>query len=174
MPEAPEIPEATDPFEKRVAISIAILAVLLSFIGSHGDNAKTDLILKTNEATNQWGYYQAKSIKGQMAGMQGALLAAVSGAQPDEARTKEIARLKAEAERHEHEKEEIKKQAETLQAQAAVGSKVNDRCDLASLMLQIAVVICSVAILSRWRAFWFAGLALGAAGAVAGATAFLM
>ena len=174
MPDAPEIPEATDPFEKRVAISIAVLAVMLSFIGNLGDNAKTDSILKTNEATNRWGYFQAKSIKGQMAAMQGAMLAAVSGAQPDEARTKEIARLKAEAERYAQEKEEIEKHAKELQAEAAQDSKVNDRCDHASLMLQIAVVICSVAILSRWHAFWFAGLALGVAGAATGATAFFM
>ena len=174
MAETPEIPEATDPFEKRVAISIAVLAVILSFIGNLGDNAKTDSILKTNEASNQWGYFQAKSIKGQMAAMQSSTIAVLSGAQTDDARTKEIARLKAEAERYEQEKEEIKKGAEALQAQAAQDSKVNDRCDLASLMLQIAVVICSVAILSRWHAFWFAGLALGAAGAIAGATAFFM
>lgn len=174
MPEAPEIPEATDPFAKRVAISIAILAVFLSFIGNLGDNAKTDSILKTNEASNQWGYFQAKSIKGQMAGMQSTMLAALSGAQPDESRVKEIARLKAEAERYEQEKAEIKKQAEALQAQAAEDSKINDRCDLSSLMLQIAVVICSVAILSRWHAFWYAGLALGIGGAVAGATAYFL
>ncbi len=174
MSEAPEIPEATDPFEKRVAISIAALAVMLSFIGNLGDNAKTDSILKTNEATNQWGYFQAKSIKGQMAAMQGDLLATLGGAQPDEARTKEIARLRDETARYEKEKTEIKKQAEDLQKEAAHDSTINNRCDLASLMLQIAVVICSVAILSRWHAFWFAGLALGLAGAVAGATAFFM
>ena len=174
MPEAPEIPEATDPFEKRVAISIAILAVILSFIGSLGDNAKTDSILKTNEAANQWGFFQAKSIKGQIAEMQGTMLAALSGAQPDETRTKEIARLNAEAARYEQEKDAIKKKAEELQTVAAQDSKVNDRCDLSSLMLQIAVVICSVAILSRWHGFWIAGLALGTAGAVTGATAYFM
>ena len=174
MPETPEIPEATDPFEKRVAISIAVLAVILSFIGNLGDNAKTDSILKTNEASNQWGYFQAKSIKGQMAAMQSSTIAVLSVGQTDDARTKEIARLNAESARYEQEKDEIKKEAEVLQAQAAQDSKVNDRCDLASLMLQIAVVICSVAILSRWHAFWFAGLALGAAGSIAGATAFFM
>ena len=40
--------------------------------------------------------------------------------------------------------------------------------------LQIGVVVCSVAILSRWHLFWFAGLALGAAGIVVGAMAFAM
>jgi hypothetical protein len=33
-------------------------------------------------------------------------------------------------------------------------------------------VICSVAILSRWRLFWYIGLGLGAAGALIGLSAF--
>ena len=174
MPETPEIPEATDPFEKRVAISIAILAIVLSFVGNLCDNAKTDAIIKTNEASNKWGHFQAKSIKGQLAGMQGELLAALGGATPDEARAKEVARLHSETARYETEKAGIGKEAEDLQKQATHDSAINDRCDLASLMLQIAVVICSVAILSRWHAFWFAGLALGLAGSIAGATAFFL
>ena len=56
MPEAPEIPEASDPFEKRAAATIAILAVALAVIGSKGDNAKTDV------AANRWAHYQSKSI----------------------------------------------------------------------------------------------------------------
>jgi uncharacterized protein (DUF3084 family) len=170
MADAPEIPEAADPFEKRVAISIAVLAVVLSLVGNLGDNAKTDAILKTNEASNQWGYFQAKSIKEQIAALRGSLVAELGHAQSDDAKEK----TDAEALRYEREKEEIKKQAESLQKTAARDSAINDRCDLASLLLQIAIVICSVAILSHWRGFWFAGLALGLAGAVAGATAFLM
>ena len=174
MPETPEIPEASDPFEKRIAISIAILAVILSCVGHRGDTARTEAIIKTNEASNKWGYFQAKSIKGQMAVMHGDLLAALSGAPPDEARTKEIARLHGETARYDEEKAEIKKQAEELQAEAARDSAVNERCEFASLMLQIAVVLCSVAILSRWHAIWFTGLALGLAGSIAGAMAYFL
>ena len=174
MSDTPEIPEATDPFEKRVAITIAILAVILSFIGNRGDNAKTEAIIKTNEASNQWGYFQAKSIKGQMAAMQGELLGALGGAQPDEARAKEIAHLHDQAARYDKEKEEIKKKAEELQQEAVRDSAINDRCDLAALLLQVGVVICSVAILSRWHAFWISGAALGLAGAIAGARAFFL
>lgn len=174
MADAPEIPEASDPFEKRVAISIAVLAVILSLVGNLGDNAKTDAILKTSEAANQWGYFQAKSIKEQIAEMEGSLLAELGQPQSAEVRDKAVARARGEVERYEREKTEIKKQAEGLGQQAARDSAVNDRCDLASLMLQIAVVVCSVAILSRWRGFWLAGLALGLVGAVVGAMAFLM
>lgn len=63
MSETPEIPEANDPFSKQVAITIALLAVVLAFIENKGDNAKTDAIIKTSEAANRWGYYQSKSIK---------------------------------------------------------------------------------------------------------------
>ena len=54
MAEAPEIPEAKNPFERMVAVSIATMAVCLSVINIHGDNAKTDAIIKTNEASNKW------------------------------------------------------------------------------------------------------------------------
>ena len=174
MADAPEIPEANDPFEKRVAISIAVLAVILSVVGNLGDNAKTDAILKTSEAANQWSYFQAKSIKQQVTEMGGSLIEAIGAPQADAGREKALTRLRDEASRYESEKSEIKKQAEALQQTAAKDAAVNDRCDLASLMLQIAVVVCSVAILSRWRGFWLAGLALGSVGAAVGVTAFLM
>jgi hypothetical protein len=174
MADAPEIPEATDPFEKRVAISIAVLAVALSIIGNLGDNAKTDAILKTNEASNKWAYYQSKSIKENMVKMEGNLLDELGSTQPKEVRDKSIARLRTEETRYEKEKEDIKKEAEELQKDAATDSKVNDRCDLSTLLLQIGVVICSVAILSRWHLFWYIGMGLGAAGISVGVTAFLM
>ena len=50
MSETPEIPEANDPFSKQVAITIALLAVVLAVIENKGDNAKTDAIIKTSNA----------------------------------------------------------------------------------------------------------------------------
>jgi len=173
MADAPEIPEATKPFDKRVALSIAIIAVVLSFVENHGDNAKTDAIIKTNAASNQWAYFQAKSIKGQMAEMHGALLTSLSNPAA-EATTAEAARLRAEAARYDSEKAEIKAGAEALGHEATHKGTIDDRCDLAALLLQIAVVVSSVAILSGWRLFWYAGIALGTAGTIAGTTAFLM
>ena len=78
----------------------------------------------------------------------------------------------ATAKRYDSEKGDIKKEAEQFEVAAEAKGKVNDRCDHAALALQIAVVICSVAILSRWRLFWYIGLGLGAAGALIGLSAF--
>ncbi len=96
-------------------------------------------------------------------------------AAPDDApRANAVTKAKEEAKRYGSEKEEIKIEAEKLAAAAEHNSKINDRCDSAALGLQIAIVLCSVAILSRWRLFWFVGIALGTIGLIIGATALLM
>jgi len=177
MAESPEIPEAKDAFEKRAALTIAIIAICLSFIENLGDNAKTDAILKTNEASNQWGYFQSKSIKGQMASMHAQLLnsflAKDSHGNPP-VPSPESVRLQKEAERYDSEKSAIKAQAESLQQQAAQQSAVNDRCDRSALFLQVAVVFCSVSILARSPKLWWAGIGLSGVGIVIGITAFLL
>jgi hypothetical protein len=53
-------------------------------------------------------------------------------------------------------------------------SKVNDRCDLAGLQRQIAIVLGSIAILVRRRLFWFFAIALGAGGAGTALTSLLI
>ncbi len=178
MADAPEIPEAKDPFEKRVALTIAILAICLSFVSNLGDNAKAEAGIKTTEASNQWSYFQAKSIKGQMSAMQGDLIArlaaATGGGAPAEEAKADAARLRKEAERYEAERAGIKAKAEELQKEAERKGAVNDRCDQSALFLQIGVVICSVAILAGTRLFWWIGIGLGVAGMALGVAAFLM
>lgn len=183
MPDAPEIPEARDPFEKRAAVTIAILAVALAVVGNKGDNAKTDAIIKTNEAANKWGHYQAKSIKGNIASAEQELLTLLAPSQNGDA---EVAKkhdlLKARVEERiakktaEYEKEmpELMKEALKLQEEAGVGSKINDRCDQGSLALQVAIVIASVSILAHSRAFWIASIALGFVGIGIGVAAFML
>ena len=183
MAEAPEIPEANDPFEKRVAVTIACLAVALAVIGNKGDNAKTDAIIRTNEAANKWGHYQAKSIKSNIASAQRELLSLLAPSNSgdaevakknDQMRADVEARIAKKTAEYEKEMPGLMKEAEDLQKDAERGSKINDRCDQASLALQIAIVIASVAILSRMRAFWIISIVLGLAGAVIGVLAFLI
>lgn len=175
MPEATEIPEAKDPFEKRVAITIALIAVVLSFISNQGDNAKTESILRTTEAANQWAYYQAKSVKQTVVDGQEQTFALFASVAPDKvAALAQSERLKGEAARYAKEKDEIKKKAEALDEEAKHDNAINDRCDKGALFLQLAVVVASVAILTQMRFFWWIGMALGVAGAVIGGSAFWM
>lgn len=162
MADTPELPEAKDPFEKMVAISIAVMAVLLSYISMKGDNAKTDSVIKTNLATDQWGFYQSKSLKRHMAESEADLLKYLSTTPESTKRREE---LKAEAEKYKTDSDAIQKEAKKLEVDADDGGKMNDRCDFAGLFLQIAIVIASVAILSRQRLLWYASLGLALFGA---------
>lgn len=174
MPDAPEIPEARDPFDKRVALTIAIIAICLSFVTNLGDNAKTSAILRTSEASDQWNYFQAKSTKALLAGMHGDMIMRLSSEERfDDAKNRAI-QLGKDAQRYDVEKAEIKKEAEALVANAKHFSAINDRCDQAALLLQIAVIVCSVAILGQSHKFWWLGMVLGIAGVVVGATAYLL
>ncbi len=175
MPEA-EIPEeAATPFARRVAITIAIIAVVLAINENHNDNAKTDAILqsieaseKTTEASNQWAYFQSKSIKGHAYEIQHEVLPLVAEAPGTTGmREKLLADYGRKVGRYETEKAEIKERAEALEAQsrrhraeAKLLIDVNARCDTAALLLQIAVILCSVAILVHLAPFWYIGVVL--------------
>jgi len=160
MADAPEVPEASDSFEKKVAVTIAIVAVCLAFIDNAGNNGTSQSIVKTNEASNQWAYYQSKSIKENLMEVERDLLSRLATTDQKE----QIEKLKAEEARYKEEKGVIKAEAEALTKQAAEGAAIDDRADLAALFLQVSIVISSIAILAKSEKFWWAGVALGVIG----------
>ena len=173
MAETPEIPEAKDPFEKRAAATIAILAVILAILGNKAETGRTEAIIKTNEAANEWAYFQAKGIKGNIASAQEEMLALISPSQSAAAEIpKHIERLKGEAERYKGEQEKIKEKALDLKKEAGQLMKTTEGCEHGALALQIAIVLASVSILARSHAFWLASIIVGLIGAVVGGIAF--
>ena len=175
MADTPEIPEAKDPFERRVAVSIAMLAAVLAFVSMRGDNAKTDAGLRTTEAANQWGFFQAKAIREHTLNVEINLLDAINSSALN---VDVAARLKSKATdeiaRYKTERDEIKTKAEAFTKEAGTFSAINDRCDLGALFMQIAIVILSAAILSRMNLMFYVGAALGAAGAFTGLSSLLI
>src|SRR5437764_12197429 len=72
--------ESHDPFLKRVAITVVVLAVLAAFVGSLETlesgaalSAKNEAVLLQDKATDQWNFFQAKSIKKNLYEVAGAL-----------------------------------------------------------------------------------------------------
>ena len=167
---APEFPEAKDRFEKSLAVSIACMAVVLAVISDHGDGAKTEAILSTNEASNAWSYFQAKSTKQHVTESDLHLLDVLEVS--DEAGVR--AKLGADVERYEQEKNAIKAEAEQLTAQAVHARAVDDRAGQGALFLQLAIVLASVAILARWSKLWFFSLLVAVVGTGIGLSSWLL
>lgn len=168
--EVPEIPEAKDRFERTVAVSIASMAMVLAFISDRADDAKTEAILHTTEATNSWSYFQAKSTKQHVTESTQQLLEVLEPGTNEAARAK----LQADVTRYEQEKDAIREKAEALTERASEAAMVEDRAGQGGLWLQLAIVLASVSILARWSKLWMVSLAVAVIGAGIGISSWLL
>ena len=137
-----------------VALSTALLAVLAAIAsmlsGQHANEAMMDQI----EASDQWNYYQAKSIKASVLDAK----MATAGA-PDESDRSKLAR-------YEKEQEEIKSEAEGRQAAAKSNFHRHEVYARAVAMFQIAIAVAAISALTRKRHFWIVSLLFGVAGCI--------
>src|SRR6202790_1280442 len=178
MHEGVELPEGysehgDNPFTLPVSVTISIPAVLVAGATLLGHRAHTEELLLQSQATDQWAYYQAKNIRlhevQAVADMLGALA-------PQEKKKTAALREKysKEAERYSGEKEDISDKAKELEKERDVVSRRADRFDGGEALLEVGLVICSITLLTKRRAFWFFGMFVGAAGVVMALTGLFL
>jgi hypothetical protein len=79
-----------------------------------------------------------------------------------------------EADRYTKEQAEVEKEAKDDEAESARAQRKADRYDLGEVFVEIALVISSLALLSRKRIFWFLGLTSGVVGLAVAVTGYLL
>ena len=162
---------------QQIAIFTAILATvgaIVSFFGGDTQNKallyKNNAVLERAEATDQWNFYQAKSMKQNMAE-----IAAATAADP-----KVAAAYRGEAQRYASEKKEVEKEARRHEAAYKAWNERSERAlhphhylSISMTMLQIAIALASITVLTQKR--WLLGAAgvSALAGAVLGIAAWL-
>lgn len=137
-----------------VALSTAILAVLAAIAGLLSGKHANEAMMSQIEASDQWGYYQAKSIKASVLDAKIALSTA-----PNESDA-------AKRDRYEKEQEEIKAEAEHKQAEAKSNFHQHEVFARSVTMFQIAIAIAAISALTKKRRFWVVSLVFGIAGCV--------
>src|SRR5262245_16469623 len=137
-----------------VALSTAILAVLAAIAGLLSGQHVNEAMMNQIEASNQWNYYQAKSIKASVLDAKMSL----SGA-PNESD-----QLKRD--RYEKEQQKIKSEAEHKEAEAKLNFHKHEVFARGVTMFQIAIAIAAISALTRKRSFWLVSLLFGVAGCV--------
>jgi hypothetical protein len=161
---------------KRIGILIAVLAGILAFTEAGGQNASSDALRGTIEASNTWAFFQAKTIrmttlKTQARDLELSTMGTEPGAKLDEI-GKTIAEWRATAERYDSEPEtgegrkELTARAKTIEAARDEAAAANASYDLASSALQLGILLASAAVVTSvlWLAYIGAGLGvLGAA-----------
>jgi hypothetical protein len=129
-----------------VAVTTAVMAALAS-IGSVLTGYHTDAaMIEQVRTSDQWNYYQAKSIKASILESKMELLPALG---------KEVApEDRANAERYEREKAEIKTSAETTQASAKDHQRRRTVMAVSVSIFQVSIALCAIALLTRRAWFW--------------------
>jgi hypothetical protein len=152
---------------------MAILAVCVAVVSLMGHRSHTEELMMQNRATDQWAYYQAKNIRRHNYEMGLDMIPLIDFKDKEQAE-KVRAKYQQEAERYTKEQAEIEEQAKDLEGESARAQRKADRFDLGEVFLEIALVISSLALLSRKRFYWFLGMILGFAGLGVAATSFLL
>jgi Domain of unknown function (DUF4337) len=156
-----------------VAVTLAILAVLVAMATLMGRRAGNEELLLQTRASDQWAFFQAKNIR--LHEMQGVADVLSTVAPVDKERTEAMReQYLKELERYEKEKDEISDKAKELESERALVGRRGDRFDAAEGTLEIALIICSLTLLTKKRFFWLAGILVGIAGVAMGVSGFLI
>ena len=137
-----------------VALSTAILAVLAAIAGLLSGKHANEAMMSQIEASDQWSYYQEKSIKAAVLDAKIALSATPS------------AQDREKTARYQEEESEIKSEAEHKEAAAKSNFHKHEVLARGVTMFQIAIAIAAISALTKKRRFWIVSLICGIAGCV--------
>ena len=185
--------EADTRFRNRAALLIAILAAVLAIVSLGGGNATDEMLFHNIRASDTWAFYQAKNVR--QTQYKVAVddlkrdLAELNPASPQaQALAGDIAKYTGTIERYDSEpdpkapndptagegKKELMAKAKTHEAARDKAMAQDTAFDLAEMILQLAIVLGSVAILALSRPLFWTSAALGVLGAVLALNGFFL
>src|SRR5271166_458434 len=156
-----------------ITLTMAVLAVLVATVSLLGHRTHTEEIILQNKVTDQWSYYQAKNIRRHTDELF-ADLTSVIASKDAEAAAKLQEKYRAEADRYKDEQKELDAQARETEKEGELTRRKADRFDLGEVLLEIALVITSITLLSGRRIFWHLGLLLAVAGILLAVSAWIV
>ncbi len=160
---ANQLKEAGEGKESLTSISLAIsiLAVLVAMVTVLGHRTHTEAVLMQARAGDQWNEYQAKKIRSDNLSVtvdQMMLQPATPAA------TAKVAEYTSHLSKWKGDLAEETEKAHEYEAEVEHAERRATRYDLGEALLQIAVVLCSITLFTRNRAYFFLGLGLGGFG----------
>lgn len=150
-----------------VSLSTAIIAIVTALAGLYESQITSKTILTKNEAvlyqsqaSDQWNFYQAKSVKSHIYTVNAEVF-------PDKAED-----FKKKVDTYKKEQEEIKSEAIKLEGLKELRNKESDYyyhkhhiLGFAITFLQISIALASISALTRNKKFWMGSLVLSSIGA---------
>ena len=162
-----------EPWTLPVAITISVLAVLVAMATLMGHRSSIEVVLLQTQASDQWAYYQAKNIRLHEMQSVADLIGVLDRGEKEKAEALRE-KYKTEIERYEKDKDKISEKAKELENERAHVSREENRFDAGEVVLDIALIICSLTLLTRIKAFWYSGMVIGVVGFFLGVSGFFI
>jgi Domain of unknown function (DUF4337) len=158
---------------RPVAFTMSVLAVLVAVTTVLGHRTHTEAVLSQNRATDQWNEYQAHKIRSNETYLAADLLSVEAVANKSAAERIAKGYADHQAKWAGQLKDDMAK-AEALEARVEQAEARANRFDLSEALLEIGLVITSVTLLTRRRAYWYFGMVFALGGIVSAVSVLLL
>ncbi|MFA5957415.1 DUF4337 domain-containing protein [Hyphomicrobium sp.] len=170
--------EHTKPRDKLIGIYIGILAVILAICSLGGSNAQQNALQENIAASNVWSFFQAKNARRQALRLHAEefeIMLKMSPTMPDDAKTiieAKIADYKVQDKlltsdpKSGEGLDELFTKGKALEATRDEALKQNPYFDYGQALLQIAIVLASVALISGGNMLLYVSFMLGGLGVI--------
>lgn len=148
----------------KVALSTALFAAIAAIASLIAGQEANEAMAAQIQSSDQWSYYQAKSIKANLLDTKDELLIAM-GRTPDAKDAEKRASDRIE-------KDAIKERATEKANESVRLLQRHEWMARAVTMFQVAIALSAIAMLTKQRLFWRFGLGIGATGVAFFATSF--
>jgi hypothetical protein len=155
-----------------MAITTVLIAVLATLSTFKGGGYSTRSLLNQTKASDQWAFYQSKSIKSYLYDMRRENLELQITSLQNQKGTDSLIRkyhemaveYELKVKKYEEEKEEIAKNAAGFEQLRDESKLHSDKFGIGVIFLQISILLSSIATLSKKRFVWLCGLLFGLVG----------
>jgi len=161
--------ESKAPWMNHTALATVVLAVCATLSTFKGGSWSTRSVISQAMASDQWGFFQAKSLKQHLADSEAETLrlqalSLPAGSPVAAAYAERIAHARAEAGRYAKEKAQIEAQARQHEAARDEAQHHSQPFGLAVIFLQISILLNSIAGLFKNQRIWWAAIPVALVG----------
>ena len=143
---------AHNSFDKTVAGTMAVVGALLAIVSVTGQHYNTEELLLQQKASDQWAYYQAKSIRRFVSRTTSDTISQIKGA----ATSPMVNKYDAAEQKYKNDGDEITREAQNLEKESKKNGRQSSRYHVSEVFLEISIVFSSLSILLK-RPMLFAG-----------------
>jgi hypothetical protein len=143
-------------WNSQVALSSALIAGLAAVTAMLANHHANEAMIEQIQASDQWGYYQAKGVKAAVLSAKVELLGAIrkSGSSSDQEKI----------ERYRDEQKEVSEKARKLEEESESHLRKHGVLARGVTLFQLAIAVAAISVLTRSKRFWYLGLLFGAFG----------